>query len=290
MKNNFLILKKDSNDIFFKYIKDYNIESYYKINIRNIFLRVLIKIKSPLVSKFYSPTWKKSIKNKENNIVIMFDNGFDENIPKYIKKIDNNIKIILWLWNPVNKYSERYLKCNDLDDIWSFDSSDVKKYNIKYNTQFYTKNAKEVTIQINNDILYLGNAKNRKNEIIDLRNKIERFKIRTNFIIVENKKDYISYDKYLELISKSKCIFDYNEKGQTGLTLRPMEALFLQKKLITNNKDIKNYNFYNSNNIFILGEDNIEKIKDFIDSPYKKIDQKIIDYYDFEQWLKRFEG
>ena len=99
----------------------------------------------------------------------------------------------------------------------------------------------------------------------------------------------MSYDKYLELLSESNCILDYNEKGQSGLTLRPMEALFLEKKLITNNKDIKNYDFYNPSNIFILGENNIEDIKEFINKPYEKVEQKIIDYYDFEQWLSRFE-
>ena len=68
-----------------------------------------------------------------------------------------------------------------------------------------------------------------------------------------------------------------------------MEALFFEKKLITNNKDIKNYDFYNPSNIFILGENNIEDIKEFINKPYEKVEQKIIDYYDFEQWLSRFE-
>ena len=67
-----------------------------------------------------------------------------------------------------------------------------------------------------------------------------------------------------------------------------MEALFLERKLITNNTDIKNYDFYNHDNIFILGEDNINEIKEFINKPYKKIDQDIIDYYDFDQWLNRF--
>ena len=64
--------------------------------------------------------------------------------------------------------------------------------------------------------------------------------------------------------------------------------MFLERKLITNNTDIKNYDFYNHDNIFILGEDNINEIKEFINKPYKKIDQDIIDYYDFDQWLNRF--
>ena len=63
----------------------------------------------------------------------------------------------------------------------------------------------------------------------------------------------------------------------------------MKKKLITNNKDIINYDFYNSNNIFVLGEDNLDNIKEFIEKEYVEIDEKIINYYDFYEWLKRFE-
>ena len=131
-------------------------------------------------------------------------------------------------------------------------------------------------------------AKNRKNEIIELKNKLEQQNLKCNFIVIEDEKDYIEYDKYLDLISKSKCILDYNQKGQTGLTLRPMEALFFNKKLITNNKDIKNYNFYNSKNIFILGENKMEEVDKFLNTPSEKIHEDILNNYDFNSWVEKF--
>ncbi len=289
MKYNFLIIKKNSKDVFFKNIENHYIMSYYKVDTRNLIFRILTKIKSPFINLLFSSNWKKIIKENKANAIIMFDNGFSEMVPKYIKNKNKEIKTILWFWNPINELSKKYLHCKYLDEIWSFDLEEVKKYNMKYNTQFFTKKIKKNKKKICNEILYLGNAKNRKKEIISLKNKIEKLGLQTNFIIIEDKKDYMSYDKYLELLSESNCILDYNEKGQSGLTLRPMEALFLEKKLITNNKDIKNYDFYNPSNIFILGENNIEDIKEFINKPYEKVEQKIIDYYDFEQWLSRFE-
>ena len=47
--------------------------------------------------------------------------------------------------------------------------------------------------------------------------------------------------------------------------------------------------FYNANNIFVLGIDKLENLKIFMDKPYENIEQKVIDYYDFNEWLKRFE-
>ena len=68
-----------------------------------------------------------------------------------------------------------------------------------------------------------------------------------------------------------------------------MESLFLKKKLITSNKNIKNHNFYNKNNIFIIGEDKWKDLDKFINSDYEEIDQSIINYYDFDEWIKRFK-
>lgn len=76
--------------------------------------------------------------------------------------------------------------------------------------------------------------------------------------------------------------------GTNGLTLRVLESLFFEKKLITNNINIINCEFYNKNNIFIINKDNLDDLNDFLKSEYKKIDKKIINYFDYESWLNRF--
>ena len=118
---------------------------------------------------------------------------------------------------------------------------------------------------------------------------MEKQNIKTNIILIKNEKDYLDYTKYLEMLAESKVLLDYNAYNQVGLSLRTMESLFFEKKIITSNKNIKKYDFYNKNNVFILGEDNMKNLNRFINSPYKKIDKKIIEYYDFDNWIKRFK-
>ncbi|WP_054639567.1 hypothetical protein [Lactococcus fujiensis] len=68
--------------------------------------------------------------------------------------------------------------------------------------------------------------------------------------------------------------------------MRPIEAGFLKKKLITNNLSIKKEPYYNSNNIFILNENNHDQIKDFLEN---KFDDSIdFENYEIENWLKNF--
>lgn len=284
--DNIVYLKAENKSVFLKYINSKKICRYYVIGTKNKLYKLLRKlniINSTLLGK-----WKYNI--KKYDYIILSENEYFPFIAKYIKRKNPKCKTILYFWNIVEEQEIYKQVFNDknIDEFWTFDKNDAKRYNMKYNPQFYTKKVKVDNRKNEYDILFLGRPKKRKKEIQEIEIKLKQNQLKTNFKTIESEKEYIPYNDYLDMVSKSKCILDYNQEGQVGLSLRPMEALFLEKKLITNNKDIKNYNFYNSNNIFIIGEDNIGNIKEFINKPYKKIDQEIIDYYDFEQWLKRF--
>ena len=86
----------------------------------------------------------------------------------------------------------------------------------------------------------------------------------------------------------SKAVLDIVQEGQIGLTIRTMETLCLHKKLITNNKDIVNYDFYNKNNIFIIGVDSFDDLKLFINTRVGKVDKKILSKYNFVDWVNSF--
>ena len=281
---NTLILRR-TVDIF---LTKYDIvNSCINVNTSNFIYRLFRKLKIP--KSIFFASWKKKIKKYKK--VIIFDNTYDEYLTKYIKKKNPQIKIILWYWNSMVEYNNQNIAKDDsyIDEIWTYNRFDAKDYGLKYNPQFYSKKIKSVNTNIQNDIIFMGRDKGRKEELINLKDSFNGLNLQTEFIIIEKEKDLITYDSYIEKVLKSKCILDYGNFEYCGLSLRPLEALFLKKKLITNNKDIINYDFYNNNNIFVLGLDNIAKLNDFINSEYIEIDQKIVDYYDFDNWLKRFD-
>lgn len=280
-----LILRSNDKDKFVPNAVNLTRKKYYNCNTNSIFFKALRKMNISTMSIYYGD-WKKELKNYTT--VIAFDNGYNNLIGSYIKKKNSNCKLILWLWNPITEYSKNFLTSPYINEIWTYDKEDAKKYNIKYNTQFYNKKIVCPKVEIKQDITFLGMEKGRKNIINDLKNKFIKNDLTTKIHIIENEKDSISYEEYLAMVGESKAILDIIMGDVTGLTLRCMEALFFNKKLITNNKDIENYDFYNPNNIFIIGKDNLDNIKKFINKPYEPVDEKIIEYYEFEQWLKRF--
>lgn len=94
-------------------------------------------------------------------------------------------------------------------------------------------------------------------------------------------------DEYRELINSSNVIFDTQASYQDGLTARFMWALGAGKKIITTNTHVRQYDFYNENQVFIL-DNNMEDIDSFIGTSYNPDlrQQKKIESYRIDNWIR----
>ena len=141
----------------------------------------------------------------------------------------------------------------------------------------------------------MGCDKGRKAELVNVKKIFEANGLTSKIILVDNRKALydrryswrISYDKVCKYVEESRVIIEVLQNGQEGISLRVFESLFFEKKLITNNKSIVNYDFYNSKNIFILGMNDESKFRDFVHTPYVKMDEKIINQYKADNWLRK---
>lgn len=75
-------------------------------------------------------------------------------------------------------------------------------------------------------------------------------------------------------------------RAQRGLTMRNIEMIGLKKKLVTTNKDIIHYDFYNPQNICIIDRSNPIIPDSFIKLPYLDIPQEIYQLYYIESWIR----
>ena len=92
------------------------------------------------------------------------------------------------------------------------------------------------------------------------------------------------------MILDTEIFLDLNQKGQTALTLRVMEAIFFGKKLITNNSEVKKLDCYSENNMLVIDPDNIDikKIRDFLEKDYQPYEYDTLVQYDYTSWVKQF--
>ncbi len=281
---NYRIIRNDAKGMFFKYIDDDNIYSAFK-KVPHIIKRGMMKFHLPFRTFLYG-TWKKNL--NDCDIFILFDSDMYPDIIKYIKKKNKHCKVILYYWNVINEFNQCFLSNPLIDEVWSFDKVDCKKYQLRYNCQLYSNNVLSKSENEENKILFLGREKGRKNQILEFKEYCTNQDIKTDFLIIESEKDLISYEKYLNMVANCNTLLDIIDDRHFGLTLRVMESIFLRKKLITNNSDIINYDFYCKENIFILGKDSLEDLPKFIAGNYKNLPKRIINQYDYESWLQNF--
>ena len=98
----------------------------------------------------------------------------------------------------------------------------------------------------------------------------------------------LPYEEVLKYVKNTQCILDIVQKGQEGLTRRIMEAMFFNKKLVTNNDQIQQYDFYDRKNIYLLGQDQRELGTFILEAGTSFWPPEIAAAYSFENWLQVF--
>ncbi len=304
-----LILKSDKGDFekfYISHMKAANVDvcpvfkkmGKYK---RYISLIHVQKLKLPKMDFWYGE-WKKRL--KIYSTVIVFDRNYNWDIVNFIHSINRKCRIIVWYWNPIEKIERLPLKYRSFCEEWSFDKDDCKKYILNYNNQFSFKkifNAGENVKGDVSDFYFVGMDKNRAELLMKIKSRSERIGKKVNFIIVKDKtslKNGCIYSQPIDYLSNinnlfnTKTIVELVQNGQSGLTVRCVEALFAKKKIITNNECIKEYDFYHPNNIFILEDDNLysKGFEMFLEAPYYELSNEVTQKYDFEQWINGFES
>lgn len=273
--------------------KGYHIDHLYKDE--SLSTRIIQKIckKCKVNDYFLFGKWIKNIKNYK--IVIAFA-PVEDKVIEFIKTKNPNLRIIYWFWNPAYRIGRPTPLHYKLSELWNFDKENAIQYEMQYNNTFYFEEIKPSFDDKSKDydVVFVGRNKHRSEKLLNIQNQLDQLELKSLFHIVPNRNEEnpnnikeLSYQEYIDLISKSKAILDIMPPSQTGLTLRPMESIFLEKKIITDNIHIKEEAFYNKNNIFIVGEDSLEHLKTFLDSPYEAIPSEIKMNYEFEQWITR---
>ncbi len=235
------------------------------------------------------------------DIVVIFDTYYNEGMVEYIYKINPDIKVIFYCWNSIKTISQRIdikkIFANDKIEMWSYNRSDCKKYKMKYNPQIWNKELIQSNSAPNFDISFIGSPKHRLDYLREIADYCDKNHLKTYFYITNCKcsfnknvdDSFLPYEEYIKKIaSNSRAILDLVTEENYGLTLRPLEALFLKKKLITNYYEIIDEPFYNESNIYLYGRDN-RNIDEFLKIPYEEIQKEVVNMYDCQSWIERFE-
>ncbi len=291
-----IIIIDQSHGWLTKYIKELGfdfIDSYINHGLLFRVIRELFfRLKLPGKTLFYN---KKVICN--NKVLFIGESLITSEYLKWLKKKCLNCRLILLYQNPV-KYCVSPNKIPDsLCEKWTCDKDDAQKYRMKlYEGGGYFPQWKVYKTEPIYDVFYIGKDKNRLNKLRDLEKQFNDKNIKTMFYITwergwQNKNDgihkpFLPYESVLDYLGKTKAILHLLDGAQKGITIRIQEALIHKIKLITDDETIISYDFYNPNNIFILGKDNLDNLKQFLDSPYIEMHSSFFSHAYYEQMIE----
>lgn len=260
--------------------------------IRSKFLRIL-----PFTCIWYKYFERRFGLDKNiENIIIIYDWNFltrDFAFLNYLRREYHNIKIV-YLYSNIVKASgsEVYHITNDLlkhyDHVFAFDKLDSEKYGFEYSPLIYTTNEAKRVSEYKYDLFYIGKAKDRYRQLIEIYEKAKECGLTTNFNIVgvpENDQLYkneinyqpLTYEEVIGYMNESRCFVDAIQGGSTALTIKTCEAVLFDRKLVTTNENVKNEPFYHPENIFIYPND--VDLKEFIKSPLIKYTEQEKNYF-----------
>lgn len=309
MDNDLLILanQRDYTILPFQSLNDVDLKySFVKLNnVLRIIRRLWYIFHLPYFSVWLNTS---NINMSQYKIIVIFECSYPLQIIKQIRKMNKTCKIIYWLWNPVKNNGKFYNKFKMIHNliieqkhydfkIATFDKIDADKYDFVYLNQVapYLKKKERKIVR---DLIFIGKDKGRYESVKKICDIIKKNGKVLKAVIVGgdagqqypeymvHEYDEMPYTEVIDYILESKCILDIVQKGQRGITWRPLEALFYKKKLITNFKDIKKYDFYSSNNIFVLGDDEEESLQFFFDKPMDDIKDSVINKYKGFMWVE----
>lgn len=287
--------KTDYIDYIFKGVDESLPVEFLELNNYRSFLhRFLIRI-YPLwlpdhPSFFINHKLRKKLGTFKSSDSVLIIDYSDTHLLRAIKNsLTEKLKLNYWAWNPIKKNGFEYFQF--IKDVgfkpYTFEPKDAQKYQVGLLNQFY-----RMKVNYNNtndckyDFYFIGFIKNRGDKIVKLKSYLIDNGFSVLFHVVNDINQSIPYEESIKNILASRCLIEIVEDGLKGVTLRPLEALAFNKKLLTNNQNIFNQNFYNENNICVFDED--INLSEFLNKSNVNISEEIIKMYDVNMWIKSF--
>lgn len=216
----------------------------------------------------------QNLDNKKKYCIIFTDISACRVDCLYLKKLSSlpNVSLVMAHANLV-KSKERLLekRYKYFSLLFATDKSDCDKYGFIHHTTYYSGiDIDSVGVETNkSDAFFVGVAKgNRYNNMLTLYKYLNKHGLKADFYIAKydgNKREdgihyneWLSYREVLNRVRNTNCIVEIVGEEQNGLTLRSIEAIHYNKRLLTDNPAVKQLKYYSTG--YMQFFDDIEKV------------------------------
>ena len=293
------------------------VDMVFDVPFKSILLKALLRLFPLFISPISSFLIWRQIKgfSKINYdfIFVIIGEGVNRKFIKFLFSKYPHARKILYIWDGISNNRKPILKFHYLfDDVYSFDPVDCKKYGWNFLPLFCSRDSisNDPSFPLTYDFSFIGTAHSTRTPLLALFKKsLVNEKSIFIFQYLQSKILFYIYNfwdrrfrmvditeinftplsrKEVNAIYKgSKVIIDIPHPKQVGLTIRAIQTLLSYKKLITTNKTIIMYKFYDPSNILIVDPKFINSydFESFLATPSSIIPSEDIEFYFIDKWI-----
>lgn len=289
---------------------DYLPDRPFEMSIFKAMTRLNRELVVPFANRFYKSALERIGKTDYSSVLVIVGETLSPTILLHMRALLPDAEFILYMWDSFANRKSLHKNLDYFDRALTFDLNDANSFGMEFRPLFFSTGCTPSnTCKSTFDMSFIGTAHSDRFKIVNeicstLGPTVNQFLylyLQAPWVYYAHKlgnpafrSAKISQFKFTPLdkakvhnvFLNSASVLDIEHPKQTGLTMRTFETLGAQKKLITTNRAIEQYDFYSSNNILVIDRKRPCKIPEgFFKEPYEAIDPVLYAKYSVNGWL-----
>lgn len=218
-------------------------------------------------------------------------------------------RFTLYMWDSLENRGRTVENFDLFDRLLSFEPLSVKQYGMQLRPLFYTRTAEPVAPETARyDASFVGTAHSDRYAVVSrMRDALDPqlrvfwyLYLQSNWLFTVYKRtqpgmraarreefrfEPLPKPEWQRVVEQSLAIIDIEHPRQRGLTMRTCETMGLNRKLITTNRHVADYDFFNPDNVLVIDRQNPVFPQSFFETPYRALPSSIYHRYSIDGWI-----
>lgn len=281
--------------------------------------KALIRVDRRLLARktdaYYSDIIESTRSKTYDHVLIVRGEAISLKMLRLLRQSQPKARLSLYLWDSIHYNPNARKLLGEFDQVFSFDRSDVENNSkIQFLPLFYGREF-ERSAQWQGapvyDACFIGTIHTDRyrvlEKVLDSLDARGRnvfvfcyypskllYRIRSLFDPGFRRfaKKYISFtgmklSDVVDRIAESRAVIDVNRPDQLGLTMRTIEAVGAQRRLVTTNADVVNYDLYDPRGVLLVDRQNPVIDDDLLYRDELPFDPALREKYSVSAWVDR---
>jgi len=276
-------------------------------------MRLNRNLAMPFADRYFKDKISNFGRKSYDAILVIQGEGVSPMLLSWIRSVYPTTPLTWYLWDSFENKPALHENLPYFDAVFSFDHKDSKDYGMALQPLFFSPTwAQIVHAERKFDLCFIGTGHEDRFPLVRSLKHAHQDKCFFSFLFLPSPMLYawrrlsdrnlrgstagdFSFGKMTQaevqnIVAQSEVVLDVQHPAQRGLTMRTVETMGARKKLITTNPSVRQYDFYNENNILVIDRKNPVIPESFFQAEYSPLDPSVVEKYTVLGFLRALLG